>query len=266
MKYSNLQLAKKFLQYYRKASNSQGHGMHSPFVFDFILHVLNNRKGYEAPVQVEALRKKLLSDPTLLEIEDLGAGSRSGAARQRSIGQLARTALKPKKYAQLLYRLARHYQPRSIIELGTSLGLTTSYFALAHPPVAIHTIEGSPAIAAAAGQNFEALGISSIRQHIGNFDQLLPVVLQELPSPDLVYIDGNHRLEPTLDYFLQCRNAAHADTILVFDDIHWSPEMEQAWDEIRKHPDVRYTVDLFFLGFVFFRNDFKVKQDFSIRF
>jgi len=53
---------------------------------------------------------------------------------------------------------------------------------------------------------------------------------------------------------------------LVFDDIHWSAEMEKAWLEIKSHPSVQYTIDIFFLGFVFFRPDFKVKQNFSIRF
>lgn len=240
--------------------------MHSPFVFDFIRYVLNNRKGYEAPAGLEVLRRQLLRDDTRLEIEDLGAGSRSGASRQRSVGQLARTALKPKKYAQLLHRLVRHYQPRTIIELGTSLGLTTAYLATAHPSANVHTIEGSPAIAERARQNLDKLNVRNVQPHVGNFDDLLPSLLQDLPSPDLVYIDGNHRLQPTLDYFLRCRQAAHTDTILVFDDIHWSPEMERAWEEIRRHPDVRYTIDIFFLGFVFFRPEFKVKQDFVIRF
>ena len=266
MKYSNVQLARNYLSYYRRASNSQGHGMHSPFVFDFIQNVLNNRKGYEPPAKMERLRKELLADRTILEIDDLGAGSRSVTSRRRSVAQLARTALKPKKYAHLLYRLVRHYQPRTIIELGTSLGLTTAYLAAGNPAAELHTVEGSVAIAERARRNLTELGTMQVHQHVGHFDELLPSLLKQVSSPDLVYIDGNHRLQPTLDYFLQCRNAAHNNTILVFDDIHWSPEMERAWEEIRQHPDVRYTIDIFFLGFVFFRPEFKVKQDFIIRF
>jgi predicted O-methyltransferase YrrM len=264
--FTSYQLAKKYLHYYRTASNSKGHGMHSPFVFDFILNVLNNKSGYTYPASIENLRKKLLHDKEVLDVEDLGAGSRKKSSHQKSVSQLARTALKPQKYAQLLYRLARHYNAQTIIELGTSLGITTAYLALASPSSQIITIEGSKAIAEKAQDNFQKLGITNIQSLQGNFDDLLPSVLPQLPSIDLAYIDGNHRYEPTINYFLQLLSQSHNNTILIFDDIHWSEEMEQAWEEIKQHPSVQYTIDIFFLGFVFFRREFKVRQDFKIRF
>jgi predicted O-methyltransferase YrrM len=264
--FTTYQLANKYLHYYLTASNSKGHGMHSPFVFDFILNVLNNRSGYDYPASVENLRKELLKDKEVLEIEDLGAGSRKKSSSQKSVSQLVKTALKPKKYAQLLYRLAKHYQPRTIIELGTSLGITTSYLAIANPSSQIITIEGSKAIAEKATNNFQKLGITNVQSLQGNFDDLLPSLIHQLPSIDLAYIDGNHRYQPTINYFLQLLSKSHNNTILIFDDIHWSEEMEQAWEEIKRHPSVQYTIDIFFLGFVFFRKEFKVRQDFKIRF
>ena len=131
--YSSLQLAKKYLYYYFTALNGNGHGMHSPFVFDFILNVLNNKNGYVAPFEIEELRNELLKDKTIVTIEDLGAGSRIQSSKQRTISSLARNAIKPKKYGQLLYRLVKHYQPETIIELGTSLGITTAYLSKANP-------------------------------------------------------------------------------------------------------------------------------------
>ena len=264
--YSSFQLAKKYTRYYLTAFNGKGHGMHSPFVFDFILHVLNNKARYTPPASIEQVRKELLNDSRLLQIEDLGAGSRIHATKEKRIKDLAATALKPKKYAQLLYRLVKHYQPGNIIELGTSLGITTSYFSVAKPDATVITIEGSEAIRQAANENFKKLNIKNIQSIQGNFDVVLPRVLQPLTTVDLGYIDGNHRYTPTLDYFRQLLQKVHNDTILVFDDIHWSEEMERAWKEIQSHPSVRCTVDVFFLGFVFFREEFKVKQHFSIRF
>jgi predicted O-methyltransferase YrrM len=264
--YSTWQLAKKYLQYYLHASNGQGHGMHSPFVFDFILRVLNNGNGYQAPPEIEALRQSLLSDPERLPMLDLGAGSRKGGAREKSVSLLARTAVKPRRYGQLLYRLARHYRPAGIIELGTSLGITTAYLATANEGARVTTIEGNGAIAARAGKHFEALGLKNIESICGNFDELLPRVLQEGRRVDLAYVDGNHRYEPTVRYFEQLLARADAGTIMVFDDIHWSEEMEKAWEVIKEHPSVRYSIDIFFLGFVFFRDEFKVKQHFTIRF
>lgn len=240
--------------------------MHSPFVFGFILHVLNNRSGFHPPADIEVLRQRLLQDTRVLRIEDFGAGSRIAKTKKRTVGEVAQSALKSKKYAQLLYRLVKHYRPCTVVELGTSLGLTTSYLASANPSANVITIEGSEAVAAIAAENFTGLLLKNIRQLTGNFDDLLPSVISDHPSIDLAYVDGNHRYEPTMAYFQQLLAAVHNNSILVFDDIHWSPEMEKAWDEIKQHPSVQCTVDIFFLGFVFFRSEFKVKQHFTIRF
>jgi len=240
--------------------------MHSPFVFQFILHVLNNNSNYETPASIEVLRRELLSDDRVLDIEDLGAGSRVAATKQRTVKQLAKTAVKPRKYGQLLHRLVKRYQPQTIVELGTSLGLTTAYLATANPAATVITIEGSKAINRVAKDNFNTLQLLHINALQGNFDSVLPQVLQSIEKIDLGYVDGNHRLGPTLDYFEKFLQKAHNDTILIFDDIHWSAEMEQAWQQIQQHPEVQCTVDIFFLGFVFFRNEFKEKQHFTVRF
>jgi predicted O-methyltransferase YrrM len=246
--------------------NGKGHGMHSPFVFQFILHVLNNNSNYEVPSSIEVLRRELLADDRILEIEDLGAGSRTTKSKQRTVRQLARTAVKPRKYGQMLHRLVARYQPQTIIELGTSLGLTTAYLATANPTARIITIEGSEAIQKLAAESFKTLSLGNIEALQGHFDDVLPTVLQHVEKVDLGYIDGNHRLGPTLAYFHQFLERTHNGTILIFDDIHWSPEMEQAWQQIQQHPSVKCTVDIFFLGFVFFRSEFKEKQHFTVRF
>jgi predicted O-methyltransferase YrrM len=264
--YSSLQLAKKYFNYYLHASNSKGHGMHSPFVFDFILNVLNNKSNFQPPREIELLRKKLLDDRRIIDIEEMGAGSRTSSIDQRTISQIATSALKSKRLAQLLFRLAKYYRPQTVIELGTSLGLTTAYLSKANSSSQIVTIEGNIATAAVAAENFEKLNCSNIRLLQGNFDIVLPALINDLSSVDLAYIDGNHRYQPTINYFLQCLSKSHEETIIVFDDIHWSADMEEAWEEIKCHPSVQYSIDIFFLGFVFFRKEFKVKQTFTIRY
>lgn len=240
--------------------------MHSPFVFDFILNVLNNKSNYQPQLEIEQLRNQLLKDKRIIEIEEMGAGSRIDSSKQRAVSQLARSALKSKRLAQVLFRLARHYQPKTIVELGTSLGITTCYLSKANPASSIITIEGNDATATIAKENFQKLGCANIQLLQGNFDNLLPNIMSQLPFIDLAYIDGNHRYEPTINYFRQFLSKTHNDAILVFDDIHWSAGMEKAWEEIKTHPSVQYTIDIFFLGFVFFRQEFKVKQNFLVRF
>ena len=248
------------------ASNGKGHGMHSPFVFEFIQKVLNDRTNYAAYAAVENCRQQLLNDQTILEVEDFGAGTSSGKGKQRSVASIAKNAAKPAKFGQLLYRIVKYYQPQTILELGTSLGITTAYLSLARPESKLVTMEGAQAIAAKARQNFASLHLQNVLLAEGNFDQSLPTVLDQLPSLDLVFVDGNHRREPTVAYFNHLLARTHNNSILIFDDIHWSLEMEQAWSTIQRHPSVRCSIDLFFIGIVLFRQEFMEKQDFIIRF
>jgi len=264
--YSPFQLAKKYLNYYRNSSNSKGHGVHSPFVFEFIKFIKNDRKPYPDYHDIEGLRKMLLADNRSIEVEDFGAGSASLKTSQRQVSRIAASSLKPKKFAQLLYRMARFYQPESIIELGTSLGITTSYLARSCPHAKVITMEGSHEIATIAAENFRKLGLKNIEIVQGDFAKTLDPVLTGIEEIDFVFIDGNHREEATIEYFRKFLQHSHENTIMVFDDIHWSQGMENAWKQISEHDDVTLSIDLFFIGIVFFRKEFKVKQQFSIRF
>jgi len=264
--YSPLQLAIKYFNYWITASNGKGHGMHSPFVFEFITKILNDRTAYTEYEKVEALRDQLLNDTTVLEVEDFGAGSVIDKKNKRSISSIAKNAAKPKKFGQLLFRMVKRYQPKTILELGTSLGITTSYLSLAKPDARLITMEGSKEIADVAKQNFNAIELKNVELIEGNFDNTLSSVVRGLPSVDFSFIDGNHRQEPTERYFKELLAKTNNNSILVFDDIHWSSEMEAAWETIKNNAAVTCSIDLFFIGIVFFRKEFKAKQHFVIRF
>lgn len=264
--YTRLQLAKKYFNYYLSASNGKGHGVHSPFVFDFIKMVLNDNNNYPDYNPIEKLRKELLQDNRVIEVEDFGAGSLAVPHKQKKVSDIAGSFLKPKKFAHLLFRIVKYYKPKTIIELGTSLGITSSYLASVNKSSEVYTLEGSVNTASIAQENFNKLGLHNIKLIPGNFDDTLPGLISKLDQVDLAFVDGNHRKEPTLNYFNQFLHRATEDSIFIFDDIHWSAEMEEAWKEIRQHPSVTLTIDLFFIGLVFFKKDFKAKQHFSIRF
>ncbi|HTB53122.1 MAG TPA: class I SAM-dependent methyltransferase [Ferruginibacter sp.] len=260
--YTRFQLAKKYLHYYFTASNGKGHGVHSPFVYDFIRNVLKDKKKYKCYEQIEGSRKNLLANNTVIEVEDFGAGSAVIKTNQRVVKDIAASSLKQKKYAQLLFRIVQYYKTETIIELGTSFGITTAYLASTNSKV--FTCEGAKNIAAIAQQHFNSLGLKNIELVQGDFGQTLQPLFAQLNKIDLAFIDGNHRKEPTLGYFNQLLNHSTNATILIFDDIHWSAEMEAAWQEIQSHPAVTLTIDLFFIGIVLINNDFKVKQHFSV--
>ena len=264
--FTKFQLAKKYLNYYFAASNGKGHGIHSPFVFDFIKNVLRDKKIYEWYAVIETGRQKLLNQSAQIEVEDLGAGSAIIKTKKRVVADMAKSSLKPKKYAQLLFRIVKYYRLETIVELGTSFGITTSYLAAGNANGKVYTIEGSAAIAEIAQKTFKRMDLGNIELTTGNFNNTLPALLAKLKAVDLAFIDGNHRKEPTLDYFTQLLNRSKQNSILIFDDIHWSADMEAAWTEIKQHSSVTLTIDLFFIGLVFINPDFKIPQHFSIRF
>lgn len=264
--YSRFQLAQKYLRYYVNASNGKGHGIHSPFVFDFVTNVLIDRRHFYAYDSIETLRKRLLQDKKILEVEDFGAGSALRSTNKRSIAAIATNAAKNEKLSKLLFRVVQYYKPNIILELGTSLGISSAYMAAANLEAAVITLEGAPEIAKAAKENHDCLGLTNTRVLTGSFDDILPGVLQQLETVDLAFIDGNHRFAPTVHYFEKIVSKSTSDSILILDDIHWSKEMEDAWTAIKQHEAVRATIDLFFIGIVFLRPDFKTPQHFAIRF
>lgn len=249
---------------HRLTSKSR-HGTHSPFVYkltDEVIYDFNVKSGYKS---IEAQRKKLLNDDSLITVTDLGAGSHLNKNRTKKVRQIAKNALKSPRLAQLIYRLAKENQPKHILELGTCLGLTTAYLSKACPEADIITIEGCPETAKVAYKNFTDLELENVELRVGNFDALLPDLIEQAEQLDFVYIDGNHRKDATLNYFNWCLPKVHEGSLLIFDDIYWSDGMKEAWEEIKRHPDVTVTIDLFWIGLVYFKKG-QAKEHFKIKF
>jgi predicted O-methyltransferase YrrM len=259
----NLQLLSAFLRHRLKSKTR--HGLHSPFVYNLTDKVIYDFKAREVYDMIEELRQELLKDERSITITDLGAGSLVNNNRQKKIKQLAKNALKPAKLAQLIHRFAEEFKPRNIIELGTCLGLTTSYLATAVPGARVITVEGCPNTAGVAKENIAKLQLSNTEVLTGNFDDVLPDIIKKEKELDFVFIDGNHRKEATLDYLGLCLPAVNESSVLIFDDIYWSKGMEEAWEQIKAHPQVTVTIDLFWIGLVFFRKG-QAKEHFKIKF
>jgi predicted O-methyltransferase YrrM len=266
--YNHFQLGIKYLQYIFTASNGRGHGIHSPFVYEFVDRVLLPSYSKNAVFnQIENIRAQYIkASNQFIEVEDLGAGSVSKLGTKRSVAQIAKGAAKHPKFARLLHRMVKYYGVESVLELGTSLGLTTRYLAVASDGVRVQTIEGAPAIADFSRKAFIDEGLNNIDLLVGEFDSRLPEAMLNMTGKKLFFFDGNHQYEPTIRYFEKVIKSCGEEDILVFDDIHWSKGMENAWEEIKKNERVSCSIDLFFIGIVFLRKEFKEKLDFAIRF
>lgn len=239
------------------------HGLHSPFVYDLNTKILNRKKNFVCFDSLEENRKSLLANQTVIEVEDLGAGSRMNKANKRSIQSIAKNALAPASQAQAIFKLIEHFKPKNILELGTSLGLTTCYMAEANKKSVVYTIEGSEAIANKAQLLFDARQLQNIKSIVGNFDEVLPSLLNEINTIDLAYLDGNHRYDATMRYVDLIVKKCNQDSILILDDIYWSKEMTKAWSELKSDKRFSISLDYYHFGVLFLQKRM-TKEDFKL--
>ena len=250
---------KYFLNYQWRAKTK--YYLHSPFVYQFYLNVLEGQDD-ENLESIRALRKELSANHAIVSVTDFGTGANSAL----NISVLESIVAVRPKYGRLLYRLVKYFNPENILELGTSIGLSSAYMALANKHTDITSLEGSPSLIEVAIDNHAALDIQNVGLLQGNFDELLPSFLQDREHLSLVFFDGNHRKQATLNYFNLCLKKATPDSIFIFDDIHWSEEMHEAWSEIKAHPQITLALDLFQFGICFFKKEKLAKEEFILRY
>ena len=223
-----------YIKYYRDAWTI--FNVHSPLAYRFITEVLDTSKEYYHYEDIEHLRKRLLQLNKKIPIHDYGAGSRQNNDAQQSIASIAKRALSSPKEGRKIHNLCLHLQAKTVLELGTSFGISTSYMATAIPSGKVYTIEGNPSTAYIAEQNFNLLGLKNIVQKTGKFQDILPTLLKEIQSVDLAYIDGHHTYQATMDNFNLIRPYLNEKSVVLFDDVRWSEGMINAWKELSMLP------------------------------
>lgn len=250
----------KYIIFWFKATNE--HGVHSPFVFKLITEGLYVKPDIEINSVFKKYRKSLLKNDTILNIEDFGAGSRTLKSNERSIASMAKYAGSTLKKMQLLFRLTSYFKPEQILELGTSLGLGTYALYKGNSSAQITTIEGSEALYKFTSEALRKETIDTIQFVNNTFENALTEVSKN--NYDLIFFDGNHKKEATLTYVEQLLPTINNNTLWVFDDIYWSKDMTEAWEQIKTLSQVSVTIDLFYFGLVFFRKE-QAKEHFKIR-
>jgi predicted O-methyltransferase YrrM len=240
---------KSFLKFYFLAGTK--YNVHSAFLYDFVYHVLDTTKEYYVYQQLELLRKELLHNEQLIDIKDFGAGSHQIKGNTRMVKDIAATSLSGKSKCRILFQLAEHYQCNTILELGTSLGISSSYLASTGKDKTVVTLEGDESIASIAKDIHKKAGLSHIKIITGPFYETLSPTLQSMPDINLVFLDGHHQYDATLSYFKQIITKSTSDSIIIIDDIYWSEGMTKAWREISQHAQVSLALDLYDIGIVF---------------
>ena len=252
---------KSYLKFIWNSTNA--HGVHSPFVFNLVQKCFYDKTNYSEYSVLEEYRNSLLQNKNKIEVTDFGAGSRVFKSNTRAVNQIAKNAGISVDRAKLLFRIVHYFQPKSILEIGTSLGLATSALAL-NDFSEVTTLEGCLNTMNQCQSQLQKFNLNNVTCVNTEFSKQLKTYNLQPTTYNLIYFDGNHSKQATVEYFELLLPTIDNETVWIFDDIHWSQEMEEAWEIIKQNPKVTVTVDTFQWGFVFFRSE-QVKEDFIVR-
>ncbi len=250
-----------WLKHHLTAWNSGGEGVHSPYWFEWVRMVMSDTHAYNIWSDIEEVRLQLLASDEVVDFVDYGSGKRvlnNNIHDVRRVKDIAKGSLAKKKYAQMLFRLVNWlgHQLRegngglTVVELGTSFGVTTAYLAGVDKNDKVYTYEGCEAVAKIAKENWKILGMNNIESRIGEIRE--EKLYSDIKNVDVAFIDANHTYEATLKYFDVLASKVHEKSVIVVDDIHYTEEMEKAWIEICEDDRVTSTIDLYQMGLVFF--------------
>lgn len=248
----NFQTAYQYFNYLIHSKHRKGHGIHSPFVFEFVNRVLYDRYIYPGYAELRNIRNELVSSQEILSVQETGAGSDYFSGQNRKISDLVNRSSISSRFGKLLFRIAAYYKPSAIIELGTSIGMSTLFLAKGAPDARVVTIEGDKEVCEFSRRLFMKLQVNNIQSILGHFDDYLPYLDEKYPGAELVFIDGNHTLEATLRYFEHFVSRMNEGFIII-DDINWSAGMRQAWETIISDSRASVTIDLFYMGIIVIR-------------
>jgi predicted O-methyltransferase YrrM len=235
-----------YLRYWLDAVEE--HSLHSPFYYDLYTRVIQSNQS--ADPGIEKIREHFLNSRSRIRRTDAGSGT-PGQGNDQAIADIALKSLTPWRYSRLYQRLIQSFKSKTILELGTSLGVNALYLA-AEPGTQVITFEADHGLAAIAQEVFEEQRRTNVRLVEGPLSATLHRELEIIRKIDFALIDADHREQPTLGWFNAIVRRAHDKTVAVVDDIHRDAGMERAWKQIRNHDLVHGTVDLFRCGLVFF--------------
>ena len=246
---------------YRCLRYRKGYGVHSPFVYNLITKVIEEKCSYYSFYDIELLRRELYYREEVVTCPDR---QHPGRTKQRQVGEIVyREAIKA-SHGALLFRLVNYFKSRHILQLGPNMGLSTLYLTSYAKDLRCIALESVPEFAVIARETFKRAH-NPIDLRVGSYAELLPKALADMEQVDFVYFNTLYEQEHNLSLFETCLRYVHNDTVFVFEGIKASQKMRDFWKAVCAHPEVTVTVDLFTLGIVFFNRKLH-KKDYIVYF
>ena len=137
-----------------------------------------------------------------------------------------------------------------ILELGTSLGISTLALALGAPGRRIISIEGCPGLAAIARENLKKHGAQNAEVLCMEFSEALALLKDKGTKVVLAFIDGNHRGAALAENVHIIREMGE-EIIIVADDIHMNKDMIQSWQSLSSGNLAPASLETFRTGMLF---------------
>jgi predicted O-methyltransferase YrrM len=236
-----------FFNYWLKKEDE--FSIHSPFLcktywglLDYIL-AKNHLE-----LDIEEFRNSLLDSDEVIQVLDLGAGSKKLNTQKRKVSAITEYSTSSRKTSLLLQYFCSLTPAEKVIELGTCVGLNTKYLAR-ETKGCLATFEGAKELARIASSN---LTESTVEIILGNISDTLPEYLSKIDFVDFAFIDANHTYDSTLHSLKSLLQKVRSGSIIAIGDIHWSLQMQSAWTEIIELPEVRLSLDFYEIGILFF--------------
>ncbi len=239
------------------------HGVHSPFIFDLITTCFYVKKNNHDLTILSNYKEDLSKNSSLQEIYDFNFLSNILLSEKKKKEKIIKDFGVSNKRTRLLINLIQYLKPRSILEIGTSVGINTVTLASALENFKIITVEENEQSTNISRELFKKYNLKQIELLSGKLDDVLPDVFKK-NTFDFICFKNHGLTKKVLKYFEASVSSIHNNSVCLFKNIHIDKESDQVWEQIKKHEKVTVTIDTFKWGLVFFRKE-QEKEHFIIR-
>jgi len=222
------------IKLYRKLRYRKGHGVHSPFIYNLITKVIEEKTPYYFFEDIENFRKELLN-------------------AENPVNTITAKETQPKNYGALLFRLVNFFKCRNVLQIGSSTGLMSLYLALPlRNSCECYAMEERVGLLGTILIFAEKYSLTNLHCVEGAYSGNLNQLNTENNPFDLIFINTKGDYEKTFKALNLTEKFIYPETIMVVDNIKRNKSMRKLWQEIKNRSDVRLTIDLLSLGLVFF--------------